>query len=645
MSTPNEKRARASDRRTKWLCGFLALVLIAAAAGFAPLVHSARRTMQPDYAEATRGESAGLALVSSLFGSFKGIWIVTMWWRAMELQENEQYFELDLLYRNICKLEKHFPSVWAYAGWNASYNISVKHHTPEERWRWVNQGIEILRDDGLRYNPGAGQLYYELAWIYSHKIGKFSDDEHRYYKFRLAVSMERAMGEGYVEDLTPFIEAPRTLRELRQTNDSVNRLVTFLENNGYEPEDTTKALDQLLDETRFRAVMAYLGAERLQRDIPREGMTLDEFDAAARKHLNKFVRRDLMNLRRNWAADNPSATPTDTFRAAVDLLIGGVRRRLDELFGEAEVDALGELAGTGAGVDLMNFVRARYLRDELKMGGAVKRDLSLLQELRDRFGPLDWRLADAHALHWAYLATRRADVGEFDDNYFRIVLESLYQMMRAGRLHLNETTGNLVSAFITYPNTAFYDELKEYHLEVIGQETDEHRLENWKEDLRGLYEEGVIMLFLDGQVEKARREMAEAHERWPWHEGFAMDSVQEYVYTNYLEHTIMVDYQRAQAAISQIIRMQLEALALGNERRAAGMERLARLAIDRYMQEYSHHPIPPYDELLRTSVNQYVYGPQGVRMAPFFRERLMDRLGLPERRPEETPEEPAGEQG
>ena len=131
-------------------------------------------------------ESPWVRLISVLMGAGRGPYIISQWWQANELQQSEQYEELDLLYTRICMLEKYFVNVWAYAAWNEAYNISVKHHRPQDRWRWVRQGIEMLRDKCLRYNPRAARLYFELAWIYQHKIRSLSDDHHKFYKARLS---------------------------------------------------------------------------------------------------------------------------------------------------------------------------------------------------------------------------------------------------------------------------------------------------------------------------------------------------------------------------------------------------------------------------------------------------------------------------
>ena len=78
--------------------------------------------------------------------------------RANDLQHDDKYFEAAQLADWITDLEPHFAQVWDFQAWNMAYNISVKfkENAPgdySDRWRWVDRGIELLRDRGLRYNP------------------------------------------------------------------------------------------------------------------------------------------------------------------------------------------------------------------------------------------------------------------------------------------------------------------------------------------------------------------------------------------------------------------------------------------------------------------------------------------------------------
>ncbi|MFT5123494.1 MAG: hypothetical protein ACI9TH_002167 [Kiritimatiellia bacterium] len=122
-------------------------------------------------------------------GAFRGILVDILWTRATRLQDEGKYFELVQLSQWITKLEPRIPEVWAYHAWNMAYNISVLFNTPEERWRWVSNGIELLRNEGLHHNPDNAQLQWELGWFYQHKIGMNLDDMHFFYKKYLAEEM------------------------------------------------------------------------------------------------------------------------------------------------------------------------------------------------------------------------------------------------------------------------------------------------------------------------------------------------------------------------------------------------------------------------------------------------------------------------
>src|SRR5271157_4633319 len=99
-----------------------------------------------------------LAFTTVALGGFRGLISNALWMRATDLQDEDKFFEMAQLADWITKLEPNFVQVWLVQAWNMAYNISVKFKetAPGEfpdRWRWVKRGIELLRDDGLRFNP------------------------------------------------------------------------------------------------------------------------------------------------------------------------------------------------------------------------------------------------------------------------------------------------------------------------------------------------------------------------------------------------------------------------------------------------------------------------------------------------------------
>lgn len=137
-----------------------------------------------------------LAFTTKALGGFRGLISNALWIRASDLQEQGKYFEMVQLADWITKLQPNISAVWIHQAWNMAYNISIKFNDFEDRWMWVRRGFELIRDEGLPYNPNEPQLYRELAWIFQHKLGHFLDDAHEFYKTQWAIQMEEGVGKG-----------------------------------------------------------------------------------------------------------------------------------------------------------------------------------------------------------------------------------------------------------------------------------------------------------------------------------------------------------------------------------------------------------------------------------------------------------------
>ena len=109
--------------------------------------------------------------------------------------------ELAQLASTLALLEPHTPEVWSFAAWNLAYNVSVMMNAPEDRWRWVEASIRLLRDEGLKVNPREPELYRELAWTFELKIGANLDSAAPYYRKMWAETVRDVRRRGAWEEL------------------------------------------------------------------------------------------------------------------------------------------------------------------------------------------------------------------------------------------------------------------------------------------------------------------------------------------------------------------------------------------------------------------------------------------------------------
>ncbi len=144
-------------------------------------------------------------LVVALLGGFRSIAAEVVWFRADRLQDYGRYAELAQLATWLTFLEPHTPEVWSYAAWNLAYNVSVMMPDAADRWRWVEAGLKLLRDDGLRLNPRDAALRREIAWLFLAKIGGSLDDAAPYYRkaWKDQVESARASGDWSALKLVP----------------------------------------------------------------------------------------------------------------------------------------------------------------------------------------------------------------------------------------------------------------------------------------------------------------------------------------------------------------------------------------------------------------------------------------------------------
>ncbi len=413
----------------------LMVALLLGSAMLTPGIDQRRADMNL-YGDASIYESAPpeYAFAIQAFGAFRSILTDIAFIRAEEFKRKGRYYDAMQLHEWICQLQPRFPSVWEYCSWNMAWNISVTTYTPEERWNWVYNGVKLIRDEGLKYNPRAVNLYKQIAWIFNNKMSEFVDEHHYTYKRYWAWRMHLLFGppadplgdyrpggevmslENVLKD-DALLEATKKARALQEARDETggelidvtvqadpNKIagINYADPASLEAADerfkivTDAAADRLRKIIDAPDTLAGLYAQspetrQIVRDLRGLGAVIDDDRLTEEEYWRRDGREGLAGhffLRWRRLTDPPSMLSSTNNKA--DEAEAALVRQFDEVVGVTRKSP--------ASLALYHFLQKKVLKEVYKL------DPQQMLMLTERFGPIDWRSVDAHSLYWTAMS-------------------------------------------------------------------------------------------------------------------------------------------------------------------------------------------------------------------------------------------------
>lgn len=448
-----------------------------------------------------------LAVITFALGPLRSIVVNVLSWRAIRQQDQGEYFDALQLASWIANLQPNFASIWAFHGWNIAYNISHEFATPEERWEWIWQAITLLRDGGLRYNPGNAVIRQELSRLFYHRIANKMDPGAEYYKNQWTFHMMRYLLRGDREELEKLVAAAETKDALLQ-RPHVQEYVDVCLEAGIDVFD--------VDTNPPRLAAAYVELPRLHR------------------------------------------------RAAAH--------------------------------EIYYYYRRLYIAQDLKL------DVRRMLAVDRRYGPLDWRLHQAHALYWG-AEDRAEDYRETAVNYSKIVRQVMLDSFYEGRL-IHDPERN----FITRTN----------NLDIIGSIHDQfewtlEHMYNRHDDMlhKQFLERAITVLFsFDRHVDS--RELFD-HYKADYDPNGALD-YESFVIAS-MRSTLSANVNATRRSlIESALYKSFSWLYIGDNDRSNGFYNLAQLLWQQNQQQFVEQParlLPPFDELVRIAQENFA-GQRGM---------------------------------
>ncbi len=586
----------------QWLAVAGAALLILAAAQLSPHINQSRRTLNMIAADTPQANTPPeYAFAIQAFGAFRSLLTNIAFIRAEEYKQQGRYYDAMQLASWICTLQPRFPAVWEFHSWNMAWNISVTTYTPEERWNWVYNGVKLLRDEGLRYNPRAINIYKQLAWIFVNKMSENTDEHHQAYKRNWAWRMHLVLGpppdpigaaladetletlDARLKREDPLLEAARVERERRE--------LARLERGGAPlpplnvPEIQSKPEELRAVDIRRAAVLMELreiadAPRRLDDLFEREPQTREM--VAALREIGAFINDDELNeddyfreeglaykffVRYRRLTDTPAllsriakVDEPDPDRAA--------RERFDQI--------VGVRAANPAGRALFRYLQRKVLQQVYAL------DPLHLIYIVEQFGPVDWRVVDAHSLYWVTRAiiegketlhTFRND----KTNTARLIFFSLRNLYLRNRLVFEPYFPNINLSYLNpRPDLDFIESMHQAFLRYApyinpNPEVDQRGAgEIFRTGHINFLSEAIRLLFFSDRLSEARHYYAYLRDTYGTLADGTPDPnylkpLRDYVMDSFFEITGgMMDQREAQTLVNALMGQAYEQLSQGN---------------------------------------------------------------------------------
>jgi hypothetical protein len=478
-----------------------------------------------------------LAFATVATGAFRGLLVDALWIRADRLKDEGQFFDARQLAEWITILQPRFASVWEFQAWNMAYNISVAIPAtqPEQRWSWVKNGYELLRDQAIdKYKLTNISIYRELARIFQHKIGGVSDDVHKYYKIQLAMGMEPLLGPADNQFFDKLAEAPIQWTQIIE-DPNVSAFV-----------DALRAADpNFADQGSF--VDNYLSLrQNSSRYAPAAGQVVDAFRGS--RALEKFdVFAKASELRKTWKLD-----PV-------------LMRELNQTYGPVPFDD------------------------------------------PNTHLPLDWRLADSHAIYWAVKGLRIAAEKENrklemnETNTDRIVAHCLQDLFRNGKMYIYdvpvqvtpddptaEPETRIVKDVFLRPDLRYFDVYNKSTLNIIEKykEAQGGVDESIANGHRNMLRNAVLLFYQAGHKRQAQKIYDQMRKLYPMPE-FKNPSVESFAVQRFREEIKDLVINDAKEMIIMMLRESYFRYAVRDDDEAFARENLVKELWDYYWQKYN----------------------------------------------------------
>jgi hypothetical protein len=267
--------------------------------------------------------------------------------------------------------------------------------------------------------------------------------------------------------------------------------------------------------------------------------------------------------------------------------------------------------------------RAKVLRDKYKLDPAV------MKEVDQKYGPLEWRLPEAHAIYWGYYGLEKVSDQPLKKDDFitlrRLIFQSLQTAFHRGRIIYPTPDSDM---FIYGPNLEIVKHVSDAYLEQAAMEPDKNQ--HILTGHRNFVATAVYFLYSYKRLNAAKEWYAYVTNRYPDTPDFKNRTMEEYAFYRVQDEVGSTDPNRIRAVLEGYMEQYFLDLAVGEEDHAYQLNDMATKIHDRYMAAIGKGSvqrvgIPPLKETKIVVLKRLVSPQYGLN--PQIRSQLLTRLG------------------
>jgi hypothetical protein len=237
---------------------------------------------------------------------------------------------------------------------------------------------------------------------------------------------------------------------------------------------------------------------------------------------------------------------------------------------------------------LDNYFRSKWFKEKYKM------DPAMIVDLNKKYGKLDWRLPEAHAIYWANMGIKNDIDDKVNIDCDRMISQSLKDAFMGGKLMMADPDNT--ATFMTIPNLALADAAVDNFKQAFKRQ----KSKSFNDAMRNFLKDVIVMMYTYGKYSQANKFLKMLRKEEPGNKKLKT-TLDRFVIREWKEDVRDATTKQAMNVIGGLVYSAYYMYACGSEDEADGHIRLAEGVYNVYKKDHADTwkrvGLPPFEDI------------------------------------------------